>query len=177
MAQPSSNGAGNNLIREVVLATGNIITVAGNGTSGYSGDGATATSAQVGAKAGMKAANEAIRTLIRGAAEQTGPGLGVTVDPVALAQQMPRLLAPGCGLDQLMLLAKPAAGLRRACSQGHFDEVGHTGLSKAVGVPQSDRAVVAGAGEQPTIRAQGDAVNRAGVPFEDRQALPAFGAP
>ena len=64
-----------------------------------------------------------------------------------------------------------------AYRQGHFEEGGHTGLSKAVGVPQSDRAVVAGAGEQPTIRAQGDAVNRAGVPFEDRQALPAFGAP
>ena len=30
---------GNNVIREVVQATGNIITVAGNGTAGYSGDG------------------------------------------------------------------------------------------------------------------------------------------
>ncbi len=34
------------MIREVVAATGNIITVAGNGTPGYSGDGGPATSAQ-----------------------------------------------------------------------------------------------------------------------------------
>src|SRR5262249_60153167 len=36
---------GNQRIREVVQATGNIITVAGNGTYGYSGDGGAATSA------------------------------------------------------------------------------------------------------------------------------------
>ena len=39
--------AGNNAIREVTQATGNIITVAGNGTAGYSGDGSLATSAQL----------------------------------------------------------------------------------------------------------------------------------
>ena len=37
----------NNVIREVSLATGTISTVAGNGTWGYSGDGATATSAEL----------------------------------------------------------------------------------------------------------------------------------
>jgi Abnormal spindle-like microcephaly-assoc'd, ASPM-SPD-2-Hydin/Cep192 domain 4/NHL repeat len=37
--------AGNNVIREVVAATGNIQTIAGNGTAGYSGDGGPATSA------------------------------------------------------------------------------------------------------------------------------------
>jgi trimeric autotransporter adhesin len=36
----------NHVIREVVAATGNIITVAGNGTPGFSGDGGQATSAQ-----------------------------------------------------------------------------------------------------------------------------------
>lgn len=36
----------NHVIREVVAATGNIVTVAGNGTSGFSGDGGPATSAQ-----------------------------------------------------------------------------------------------------------------------------------
>jgi uncharacterized protein (TIGR03437 family) len=36
----------NHVIREVVAATGNIITVAGNGTPGFSGDGGPATSAQ-----------------------------------------------------------------------------------------------------------------------------------
>ncbi len=36
----------NHVIREVVAATGNIITVAGNGTPGFSGDGGLATSAQ-----------------------------------------------------------------------------------------------------------------------------------
>src|SRR5262249_11695387 len=34
-------------IREIVKATGQIITVAGNGTAGYSGDGGPATSAQL----------------------------------------------------------------------------------------------------------------------------------
>ena len=37
----------NSVIREIVAATGNIQTVAGNGTGGYSGDGAAATSAQL----------------------------------------------------------------------------------------------------------------------------------
>jgi len=38
---------GNNVIREVVAATGNIQTVVGNGTSGYSGDNGLATNAQL----------------------------------------------------------------------------------------------------------------------------------
>src|SRR5262249_23738744 len=38
---------GNHRIREVVKATGNIITVAGNGTFGYSGDGGPATAAEL----------------------------------------------------------------------------------------------------------------------------------
>jgi len=38
---------GNSVIREVVASTGNIQTVAGNGTSGYSGDGGPATSAEL----------------------------------------------------------------------------------------------------------------------------------
>jgi len=38
---------GNNRIREVVVASGNIGTVAGNGTYGYSGDGGAATSAEL----------------------------------------------------------------------------------------------------------------------------------
>ena len=37
----------NNVIREVVKATGDIITVAGNGTAGYSGDGGLATAAEL----------------------------------------------------------------------------------------------------------------------------------
>ena len=39
--------SGNNVVREVVAATGIIQTVAGNGTAGYSGDGGPATSAQL----------------------------------------------------------------------------------------------------------------------------------
>jgi uncharacterized protein (TIGR03437 family) len=38
--------SGNSVIREVVAATGNIVTVAGTGTPGFSGDGGPATSAQ-----------------------------------------------------------------------------------------------------------------------------------
>ena len=38
---------GNNVIREVVKATGDIITVAGDGTAGYSGDGGPATAAEL----------------------------------------------------------------------------------------------------------------------------------
>ena len=38
---------GNNVIREVVKATGDIITVAGNGTAGYSGDNGPATAAEL----------------------------------------------------------------------------------------------------------------------------------
>ena len=39
--------ADNNVIREVVKATGDIITVAGNGTAGYSGDNGPATAAEL----------------------------------------------------------------------------------------------------------------------------------
>ena len=39
--------SGNNRIREVVKATGDIITVAGNGTAGYNGDGGAATAASI----------------------------------------------------------------------------------------------------------------------------------
>src|SRR5205085_1734988 len=39
----------NNRIREVVKATGNIITIAGTGVAGFSGDGGTASAAQINA--------------------------------------------------------------------------------------------------------------------------------
>ena len=43
----SSPTGSNNVVREVVKATGDIITVAGNGTAGYSGDGGPATAAEL----------------------------------------------------------------------------------------------------------------------------------
>src|SRR5262249_31046421 len=43
----------NNVIRELVKATGNILTVAGTGTAGYSGDGGPATAAQLNAPYGV----------------------------------------------------------------------------------------------------------------------------
>ena len=45
--------SGNDVVREVDLSTGLISTVAGNGTSGYSGDGAAATTAQLGYPTGV----------------------------------------------------------------------------------------------------------------------------
>ena len=45
--------AGNNVVREVVQATGSIVTVAGTGTADYSGDGGPATAAQLSAPAGV----------------------------------------------------------------------------------------------------------------------------
>ena len=44
---------GNNVVREIVAATGDIITVAGNGTAGYSGNGGTATSAELNSPRGV----------------------------------------------------------------------------------------------------------------------------
>ena len=43
----------NNVIREVVKATGDIITVAGNGTAGYSGDNGPATAAELNGPIGV----------------------------------------------------------------------------------------------------------------------------
>ena len=45
--------ANNNAIREVVKATGDIITVAGNGTAGYSGDNGPATAAELNGPTGV----------------------------------------------------------------------------------------------------------------------------
>ena len=39
--------SGNNVIREVIAATGKITTVAGDDVSGYAGDGALATAAEL----------------------------------------------------------------------------------------------------------------------------------
>jgi len=39
--------SGDNRVREVTISSGNISTVAGNGTAGYTGDGAAATSAEI----------------------------------------------------------------------------------------------------------------------------------
>jgi hypothetical protein len=44
---------GNSRIRKVTASTGNISTVAGNGTAGYSGDGGAATSAEIYASNGV----------------------------------------------------------------------------------------------------------------------------
>src|SRR5205814_11207 len=48
-----TDAGGRNRIREVVAATGNIQTVAGNGTNGFSGDGGPATSAALGFPTGV----------------------------------------------------------------------------------------------------------------------------
>ena len=45
--------AGNNRIREVVKATGDIMTIAGTGTAGYSGDKGTATGAEIDSPRGL----------------------------------------------------------------------------------------------------------------------------
>lgn len=45
--------AGNNVVREVVASTGDIKTVAGNGTAGYTGDGGSPTSAELNAPQGV----------------------------------------------------------------------------------------------------------------------------
>ena len=44
---------GNNVIREVVQATGEIITIAGNGTAGYKGDNGPATAAEINSPRGI----------------------------------------------------------------------------------------------------------------------------
>jgi len=44
---------GDNRVREVTISTGNIGTVAGNGTAGYSGDGGAATSAEINGPSGV----------------------------------------------------------------------------------------------------------------------------
>ncbi len=41
------------MVREVVKATGDIITVAGNGTAGYSGDNGPATAAELNGPSGV----------------------------------------------------------------------------------------------------------------------------
>jgi sugar lactone lactonase YvrE len=80
----------NNRIREVVQATGNIITVAGNGTAGYNGDGGPATSAMISYPGGVAVdqsgnvfigdtSNERIREVVKATGVITTiAGTGVT---------------------------------------------------------------------------------------------------
>ena len=67
--------AGNNAIREVVKATGDIITVAGNGTAGYSGDGGPATAAELNGPVGV-AVDSAGDVFIADSQQQRDPGGG-----------------------------------------------------------------------------------------------------
>ena len=63
---------GNNVIREVVKATGDIITVAGNGTAGYSGDDGPATAAELNDPNGV-AVDSAGDLFIADCGQQRGP--------------------------------------------------------------------------------------------------------
>ena len=67
--------ANNNVIREVVKATGDIITVAGNGTAGYSGDNGPATAAELNDPTGV-AVDSAGDLFIADDRQQRGPGGG-----------------------------------------------------------------------------------------------------
>ncbi len=65
----------NNVIREVVKATGDIITVAGNGTAGYSGDNGPATAAELNGPNGRRRRLRG-RPVHRRHGQQRGPGGG-----------------------------------------------------------------------------------------------------
>ncbi len=90
----------NNVIREVVKATGDIITVAGNGTAGYSGDGGPATAAELDDPDGV-AVDSAGDLFIADTVQQRGSGRWsrrpatsspspVTAPPVTAATTDPR---------------------------------------------------------------------------------------
>src|SRR5208283_1664504 len=92
---------GNCVIREVIAATGNVQTVAGNGSCGYSGDGAAATSAQLNDPDGVfvdslgdifiaDTYNSAIRCVVGTAGGCLGSGLAVgDITTVAGTPAMP----------------------------------------------------------------------------------------
>ena len=63
---------GNNRVREIVAATGDIITVAGNGTSGYSGDNGPATAAELDGPPRV-AVDSAGDLFVADASQQRGP--------------------------------------------------------------------------------------------------------
>ena len=66
--------AGHSVVREVVAATGDIITVAGDGKSGYSGDGGPATSAELNQPEGV-AVDPAGDLFIADFLQQCSPGV------------------------------------------------------------------------------------------------------
>ena len=73
------------MIREVVKATGDIITVAGNGTAGYSGDNGPATAAELDYPAGVAvdaAGDLFIADTDNNVVRQTTPAVTVTINSV-----------------------------------------------------------------------------------------------
>ena len=80
----------NNVIREVVKATGDIITVAGNGTAGYSGDGGPATAAELDSPHGVAIDSagdlfiaDALNNVVREVVKATGDIITVAGDGTA----------------------------------------------------------------------------------------------
>ena len=81
---------GNDRIREVVKATGDITTVAGNGTVGYSGDGSPATIAELGAANGVAVdsvgdlfVTDSVNDVVREVVKATGDIITVAGDGIA----------------------------------------------------------------------------------------------
>ena len=80
----------NNVVREVVKATGDIITVAGNGTAGYSGDGGPATAAELNGPDGVAVDSagdlfiaDTVNNVVREVVKATGDIITVAGDGTA----------------------------------------------------------------------------------------------
>ena len=103
----------NDVVREVVAATGDVVTFAGNGTLGYSGDGGPATLAQLDGPyriavdpSGDVFLNDGLNNVIR----EVTPGVTVTVGQLVVTTQGPANVTAGSSFSLVVTLEDGAGG-------------------------------------------------------------------
>ena len=164
--------SGNGAVREVVAATGDIITVAGNGTVGYSGDNGPATAAQMNNpcriaidSAGDLFISDSYNNVVR----EVTPAVTVTISPALTSQvaiTSPALFLIAGSREQMTVQLENASGNPLTASTAETISLSTTSAAGAFYATQTSttpiNSVVIPAGDSSTTFYYSD--TRAGLP-------------